>query len=74
MKATLKFDDEHELLDAINGWKWKNVAWELDQKMRNVTKHGQHEGRDATEEEIEITEHWRTAIRELMNNDGLSFE
>ena len=74
MKATLEFNDDQELIDAINGWKWKNAMWELDQQMRNITKHGQHDGRDATEDEINITEHWRETIRQLINNDGLNFE
>jgi len=74
MKATIEFNEYDELVDAINGWKWKNAMWELDQQMRKVTKHGQHNGRDATEAEIEITEHWRETLRKLINNDGLNFE
>lgn len=74
MKATLEFDDEQELRDAINGWKWKNAMWQLDQVMREVTKHGYHEGREATEEELDITDHWRKKIRELLNDDGLDLE
>jgi hypothetical protein len=74
MKATIEFNEYDELVDAINGWKWKNAMWELDQQMRKVTKHGQHNGRDATEAEIEITEHWRETLRQLINNDGLNFE
>jgi hypothetical protein len=74
MKAILKFDDEQELRDAIDGWKWKNAMWNLDKEMRDVTKHGQHDGRDAIEAEIEITEHWREKIRELLNDNGLDLE
>ena len=74
MKATIEFHDDRELIDAINGWKWKNAMWELDQQMRKVTKHGHHDGRDATEDEINITEYWRETLRKLINNDGLNFE
>jgi hypothetical protein len=74
MKATIEFNDDQELRDAIDGWKWKNVAWELDQEMRKLTKHGQYDGRDATEEEIDITDHWRTKLRELINDNGLNLE
>jgi hypothetical protein len=74
MKATLEFDDEQELRDAIDGWKWKNAMWELDQLMRTVTKHGYYNGRVATEGELDITDHWRTKLRELINNDGLNLE
>jgi hypothetical protein len=74
MKATLEFDDEQELRDAINGFKWRMIVWDLDQEMRKVTKHGHHEGREATEEELDITDHWRKKLRELINNDGLNLE
>jgi hypothetical protein len=50
------------------------IVWDLDQLMRTVTKHGHHEGREATEEELDITDHWRTKLRELINNDGLNLE
>jgi hypothetical protein len=74
MKATIEFNDDQELRDAIDGWKWKNAMWNLDQEMRKVTKHVQYDGRDATEEEIDITDHWRTKLRELINDDGLNLE
>lgn len=74
MKAVLEFDDEQELRDAIDGFKWRMIAWELDQAMRSVTKHGYYENREATEEELDITDHWRKKLRELINNDGLNLE
>ena len=40
MKAILEFDDEKDLRDAIDGWKWKSVVWELDQDLRGIVKHG----------------------------------
>jgi hypothetical protein len=74
MKATIEFHDEQEIRDAIDGFKWRMIVWDLDQEMRKVTKHGQHDGREATEEELDITDHWRTKLRELINNDGLNLE
>jgi len=74
MKATIEFHDEQELRDAIDGFKWRMIVWDLDQEMRKVTKHGHHDGREATEEELDITDHWRTKLRELINNDGLNLE
>ncbi len=74
MKATIEFNDDQELRDAIDGWKWKNAMWNLDQEMRTVTKHGHYNGREATEEEIDITDYWRTKLRELINDDGLNLE
>ena len=74
MKAILEFDDEQELLDAVHGFKWRMIAWDLDQEMRSVTKHGYYENREATEDEMNITNHWRTKLRELINDDGLNLE
>ncbi len=72
MKATLHFDDPEELQDAIDGWKWKNAMWELDQEMRSVVKHGYIKNREATEAEIEVTDYWRDKLRELINEDNLN--
>ena len=74
MKATLEFDDEQELLDAINGWKWKSVIWELDQDLRGIVKHGYFGSREATEAEIKMADYCRTKLRELISDDGLNLE
>ena len=42
-KVILEFDsveESDEIQDAINGWRWKNALWDLDQKLRNTTKYG----------------------------------
>jgi hypothetical protein len=74
MKATIEFHDEQEIRDAIDGFKWRMIVWDLDQEMRKVTKNEHHNGREATAEEIEITEHWRTKLRELISHSGLNLE
>jgi hypothetical protein len=74
MKATLEFDDEQELLDAINGWKWKSVIWELDQDLRGIVKHGYFGSREATEAEIEMADYCRTKLRGLISDDGLNLD
>jgi hypothetical protein len=74
MKATLEFDDEQELLDAINGWKWKNIAWELDQDLRGIVKHGYFGNREATSAEVEMADYVRTKLRQLISDDGLNLE
>jgi len=41
MKVTLEFDGEEggdEIQVALDGYKWKNAMWELDQELRKVTK------------------------------------
>ncbi len=74
MKTTLHFDHDErdELQDALDGWKWKNAMWELDQEMRSVVKHGYIKNREATEAEMEITDYWRDKLRELMNEENLN--
>jgi hypothetical protein len=76
MKATLHFehDEKDELQDAINGWKWKLIVWELDQDLRGIVKHGYFGSREATEAEIEMAEYCRTKLRQLISDDGLNLE
>ena len=74
MKAILHFDhdESEELQDALDGWKWKNAMWELDQEMRSVVKHGIWDNREATDAEMEVTDYWRDKLRELINEDNLN--
>jgi hypothetical protein len=74
MKATLEFNDDQELRDAIDGWKWKNAMWKLDQEMRSIIKHGNFGNQEATDEQIQMTEYWRQMLRELVSDDGLNIE
>ncbi len=74
MKAILEFDDEQDLRDAIDGWKWKNVVWELDKELRSILKHGYIGSREATEAEIEMADYFRTKLRELISDDGLNLD
>jgi hypothetical protein len=74
MKATLHFNDDEmeELQSALDGWKWANVVWNLDQEMRSVVKHGYIKNREATEAEMEVTDYWREKLRELINDENLN--
>jgi hypothetical protein len=74
MKATLEFDDESELLDAVNGYKWKMVAWEVDKELRSILKHGYIGSREATEAEIEMADYCRQKLRGLISDDGLNLD
>ena len=74
MKAILEFDDEQDLRDAIDGWKWKSVIWELDQDLRGIVKHGYFGSREATEAEIEMADYCRTKLRQLISDDGLNLD
>jgi hypothetical protein len=74
MKATLEFNEYDELVDAINGAKWRLVVWELDQDFRGIVRKGYFGNREATEAEIEMAEYFRTKLRELISDDGLNLD
>ncbi len=74
MKAILEFDDEQDLRDAIDGWKWKHAMWQLDQDLRGIVKHGYIGNREATDAEIEMADYCRTKLRQLISDDGLNLE
>lgn len=75
VKAILEFSlpeetTEHE--DAVNGTKWKLVAWELDQFLRNYVKHGGCD--DCEDNKYSAFEFVRTEIYNLMQGYNLSFD
>ena len=74
MKVALNFsvDEMEELQSALDGWKWKDVVWHLDQEMRSVVKHGIWNNREATDVEIDVTHYWRDKLRELVNDENLN--
>ena len=57
MKATLKFDDRHDLLMALNGPEAVTLLSEIDNMLRTQLKHGDPEtDRDKLQEvKFEIT-------------------
>lgn len=76
MKATLHFEHEEqdELQDALNGFKWRLIVWELDQDLRGIVKHGYIGNREATEAEIEMADCCRTKLRQLISDVGLNLD
>ena len=78
-KVTIEFDrveEAEELRVALDGYKYKSVIWELDQKLRSVCKYGSSlEGnKEATVEEINTCENLREIIRELLREYNLPIE
>ena len=74
MKITLEFDSIEEKDDArvaLDGYKWKNAMWELDQLLRSATKYGSFERREATSEEQDMAQKLRDAMREILNEYNL---
>lgn len=78
-KVILEFDsveESEEIQDALNGWRWKNAMWDLDQNLRNTTKYGQSilDGKEeASSEEQDIAERYRELIREILEDNKLYF-
>jgi hypothetical protein len=79
-KVILEFDSIEEQDDvrvALDGYKWKNAMWELDQLLRSTTKYGASMSdisKEATFEEMDMADKIREAIREILNEHNLNLE
>jgi len=76
-KIILEFDSIEEQSDvrtALDGYKWKNAMWELDQLLRSTTKYAVFEKREATEAERDMADKIRESIREILNEHNLNLE
>ena len=77
-KITLEFDGVdavHEARTALDGANWKNSMWDLDQKLRNTTKHGMSVlalNKEASDIEVEVAEKYREVIREILESYSLN--
>ncbi len=76
-KIILEFDSVEEQSDvrtALDGYKWKNAMWELDQLLRSTTKYAVFEKREATAAEQDMADKVREAIRDILNEHNLNLE
>ena len=79
-KITLEFDSVEEQSDAraaLDGYKWRNAMYELDQKLRQTTKYGVsviHSEAGAPGFEQDIAEKYREIIREVLSDYNLNLE
>lgn len=79
-KIIIEFDSLEESDDArtaLDGWKWKMAMWDLDQKLRTVTKYAvslSNHGQEATSEEIDFAEKIREELRGILNTHNLNLE
>ena len=81
MKVTIEYDGNEEHADlhlALDGYKWKNAMWELDQELRKTTKYGSClvDGGItlASEQEILFAESVRESIRDILNQYNLNLD
>lgn len=73
MEATLKFnlpEEQPEFDNAVNGWRWSVVAWQLDQHLRSQLKHNDK----LTEEQYDTLQEVRDKLWEIVNEHSLSFD
>jgi hypothetical protein len=77
-KIFLTFDtveEADEIRNALNGYKWKIAFWDLDQKLRSITKYGESLIQDsASEIEQEIASAMRDELRNILNSYNLNLE
>lgn len=72
-KVTLEFDlheEETNLKDALDGYKWRRVVWEMDSKLRNELKYNEKLSKQVRK----TYEQLRSAIRELLSDNELTME
>ena len=68
----LKFNDEdfEDARTALDGWKWKNAMWQLDQHLRSELKYNEKISSDTANAYDSI----REKIREILQDDHLIME
>lgn len=78
-KIILEFDSVEESIEAKNaldGTKWKIAMWDLDQKLRAVSKQGysMFGNFEASDEELKVVREIRDEIRRIVDNSNLNLE
>ncbi len=69
-KVTIEFDtieEAEEIQDALNGYKWKMIIWDMDQELRKYLKYD--ETLDA--KSYKTVEKLREFLNETINGYGL---
>jgi hypothetical protein len=76
-KIILEFDSEEERDDArtaLDGYKWKGAVWDLDQKLREITKYGYVDKKEATDQERDLADRLRKELRGILEDYNLNLE
>ena len=72
-KVTLEYDfneERDEMESAINGWKWKMIVWDFDQRMRVIYKYEDNH----TQEVYNMIEKLREELREMIIEQGVKLD
>ena len=76
-KIILEFDSDEERDDArtaLDAYKWKGAVWDLDQKLREITKYGFVDKTEATDQERDLAEKLRKDLREILEDYNLNLD
>jgi len=77
-KVTIEFDtfeEAEEIRNALDGYKWKLAIWDLDQKLRSITKYGESLIQDsASEIEVDVANAMRDELRNILNSYNLNLD
>ena len=76
-KIILEFDSDEERDDArtaLDAYKWKGAVWDLDQKLREITKYGYVDKKEATDQERDLAEKLREELRRILEEWNLNLE
>ena len=76
-KIILEFDSDEEREDArtaLDAYKWKGAVWDLDQKLREITKYGFVDKIEATDQERDLAEKLRKNLREILEDYNLNLD
>jgi hypothetical protein len=74
MKVTIEYDgyeEREDLRTALDGYKWKGALRDLDIELRQITKYGNIDQREATSEERALAEILRIELRNILENYNL---
>ena len=72
MKITIEYDDEIDAKLALEAWDWKHTVLQMDELLRQTTKHGFYQGREASTDELDMADYLREKIREILNDNNLT--
>jgi len=69
-------DEEPDMRDAINGYKYSGMLWDIDQQLRQTVKYGTalNGNGEATPAEIDAAERVRDMIREKADSWGVVWD
>jgi hypothetical protein len=70
-KVTIQFDsveEQEDIKDALDGFKWRMIAWEMDEFLRTEMKYNEK----LTQSDYEFAEKIREELRERISSYNLS--